>query len=259
MTHSSTAFSLLLSGALATSSLHADPIPVRHTEGRLRGFVVLRSEAGKVIGSGEMSQVTSGERVTYRMTYRFKDGSLDDETAVFTQRGTFRFVSDHHIQRGPFFPKPFEMTISADGNVTSRYPDSGGKLHVETAHLDLPPDFVSGFICTVMANLTPGNSYHVALVAPTPKVRLIRLDITPEPAADFTISGVRYKSSVFRLHTQLGGVAGVVAPLIGKQPEDIFVWVAEGVAPAVVRATAQLCEGGPVVSIELAGGTFPRL
>ena len=244
---------------LLTTSLFAaaEPIPVRHLEGRAHGFVVLRDEANKLIGSGEVIQFAHGDRVTYRMTYRFKDGSLDDETATFTQHTNFQFVSDHHIQRGPLFSKPFDTTVDATGQVTTRTPGGNGPPKVETAHIDVQPDFVQGFICTVMDNLDPKSpAYRVSMLAPTPKVRLIHLGITPEGTKSYSVAGLHLKASVFRIKTELGGVAGVVAPLIGKQPDDIFVWVAEGEAPAVVRADLQLSEGGPYISIELAGLTF---
>ena len=55
-----------------------------------------------------------------------------------------------------------------------------------------------------------------------------------------------------------GGIAGVVAPIIGKQPADTMVWILEGDAPGFVRQVGQLYEGGPIVSIELSGTSFPR-
>jgi hypothetical protein len=52
-----------------------------------------------------------GDRVTSRLIFRFRDGSIDDDVTVFTQRRVFRLVSDHHIQRGPSFPKPLDFLI----------------------------------------------------------------------------------------------------------------------------------------------------
>ena len=58
------------------------------------------------------------------VVFHFRDGSLDDETTVFSQRGTFRLISDHHIQRGPSFPKPIDVFIDAvTGKVTSHAED----------------------------------------------------------------------------------------------------------------------------------------
>jgi len=37
-------------------------------------------------------------------------GSVDDETATFSQEHDFRLIiSDHHIQKGPSFPHPMEF------------------------------------------------------------------------------------------------------------------------------------------------------
>ncbi len=62
--------------------------------------MVARSEAGKIIASGEFSQVVQGDEVTMRLTYKFVDGSIDDETTTYRQQGTFRLVRNHHIQTG---------------------------------------------------------------------------------------------------------------------------------------------------------------
>jgi len=248
-----------LCALILTSALHAEPIPVRHLEGRSRGFLVLRTESGAILGNGEMTQFAHGERVTYRMTYRFKDGSVDDETATFSQRKTFQLITDHHTQRGPFFSKSLDLTIDATGQVTSRTTDSDGKPKIEVTKADLPPDLINGFLPIVMQNILPNTpELKLDMAAPTQKLRLIKLDVTPAGQGHFTIAGVRRTASIFRLKTELGGLTGVVAPLIGKQPADIFIWVAEGEAPATVRAIAQLYEGAPILSIELAGATFPH-
>ena len=60
----------------------AEPISVRHIQRPMHRFMVARSEAGKVIAIGEFSQVPQGDEVTMRLTYRFVDGSIDDETTI---------------------------------------------------------------------------------------------------------------------------------------------------------------------------------
>ena len=245
--------------ALATTPLHADPIPVRQTQGSLHGFLEVRSEGGAVVGHGELIQTAHGSRVTTELILRFKDGSVDDETAVFTQEHTFSLVSDHHIQKGPYFPKPLDMLVEANGQITSKSIDKDGKEQVETQHLDLPPDTSNGIIGQLLVNV-PANSapFKLSLVAPVGKGRLVKLDVTPEGDQHFTVAGATHKAQVFRIHIELGGVVGVIAPVVGKQPEDVHVWVIEGTAPESVRVVQQLYGGGPVVSIELAGATFPH-
>jgi len=52
-------------------------------------------------------------------------------------------------------------------------------------------------------------------------------------------------------------VAGVVAPLVGKQPPDSHVWILGGDTPAFVRAEQPLSAGGPVWRIELTSPAWP--
>jgi hypothetical protein len=85
--------------------------PVRHPQGSAHGFVVLRTLQGRRIATGDMTQVVQGDRVTSRLVFHFRDGSVDDDTTIFLQRGVFRLLSDHHIQRGPSYPKPIEVAL----------------------------------------------------------------------------------------------------------------------------------------------------
>ena len=67
-----------------------------------------------------------------RLVFRFKDGSIDDESVVFSQQHDFRLITDHHVQKGPSFPNPTDVSINAStGQVTVRYTDKG-KEKVET-------------------------------------------------------------------------------------------------------------------------------
>src|SRR5438445_9761849 len=81
----------------------AESIPVHHMEGTVHGFLALRSKEGRVLAMGDLFQVVHGDRVTSRLLCRFKDGSVDDETAVFSQHGNFQVITDHHVQKGPHF------------------------------------------------------------------------------------------------------------------------------------------------------------
>lgn len=82
----------------------ADPVPVRFTRGTIHGLLELRSEDGRVVASGDMVQVAHGSQITAQLTFHFKDGSIDDETTVYSQRRIFQLITDHHIQKGPSFP-----------------------------------------------------------------------------------------------------------------------------------------------------------
>jgi len=238
----------------------AEPIPVKHMQLPNHGFMVARSEAGKIIARFEFLQVVQGNEVTMRLTYRFLDGSIDEETTTFTQQGAFRLVRNHHIQKGQFFAKPVDFTVdAATGIATSSTVDKNGKLHVESEHMGLPDDLANGFVGTLLLNVPHDTTpFRVGILAPISGGRLIRILISPEGEQPFHMAGQTLKATVFRIHPELGGIVGVIAQLIGLQPKDVMVWVLEGEAPAVVRTVGQLGGYGPVISSELEGTSFEK-
>ena len=45
----------------------------------------------------------------------------------------------------------------------------------------------------------------------------------------------QHKATRFNVKVELGGIVGMIAPVVGKQPADTNVWVAGGEAPALVK------------------------
>src|SRR5436190_1138163 len=107
MTIVSRSLALFVAMTVLTSAgvLQGQPVAVRHTEGIVHGFLALRRLDGTSIADGDLIQRARGSRVTTRLVFRFKDGSVHDETAVFSERQRFRLLSDHLVQKGPAFPR----------------------------------------------------------------------------------------------------------------------------------------------------------
>jgi hypothetical protein len=245
---------VVVSGAMARGQ-----VEVKHPVGARHGFLTIRSQGGVNLGYAELSEYAAGDTVTVKMVYHFFDGSQDDETTVFTQGKTFRFVSDHHIQKGRFFKAASDVTVEADGKVTTRTIDKDGKEKVDTEQMDIPPNFANGMVGTVMENIEANATpFQLGMIVPTPKPRAIKLDISPEGEQSFRVAGAVRKAKVFRLKLELGGVVGVIAPLVGKQPKDILISVLEGEVPVVVRIEQQLAEDTPLLDVGLAGASFQR-
>lgn len=222
--------------------------------------MVTRSDTGTIIAAVDFSQVALANEVTMRLTYRFLDGSIDDETTTYTQQGTFRLVRDHHIQKGPFFPKPSDFTVEADtGTVISRAMDRSGKTRVEAEKIDLPSDLANGIVGTLLLNVS-GNTapFRVALLAPVGGGRLVHILVSPEGEESFHMAAQTLRATKFRIHPELGGFVGWLVALIGIQPKDVLVWVRQGDQPAVVKIVGQLGGYGPVVSSELEGTSFGK-
>jgi hypothetical protein len=233
----------------------AEQVPVRHVQRPMHRFMVARSEDGRTIASGEFSQVVQGDEVSMRLTYRFVDGSIDDESTTYTQQGKFRLVRNHHIQKGPFFSRPIDFAVEAStGTVTSRTIDKNGKIRVENKHMNLPEDLANGFVGTLLLNVSHNTTqFRVGMLVPVSGGRLIRLLISPEDEQTVHLEEQAFKATVFRIHPELGGIVSVIARLLGLQPKDVMVWVLEGEEPAVAVIVGQLGGYGPVVSSDLVG------
>ena len=237
-----------------SNKLPADTIPVRHTEGLMHGFLVLRTLEGKALADGQLTQEAQGDRVTAHLTFRFKDGSTYEDTTQFSQRGTFRLLSDHLIQRGPSFPKPIDTLVDAStGQVKVRYTENNGKEKVIAQRLELPPDISNGLLLTLLKDVKPSvPRTTVSMVTATPEPRLVKLAILPQGEEPFKIGSFSHKAIHYVVRAEIGGVTGFLARLTGKQPPDTHVWVLGGEAPAFVKIEGQLYLGGPVWRIQLA-------
>jgi hypothetical protein len=244
---------------LQPGALPAEPVPVRYREGTNHGFLAVRTLEGKILAAGDLTQTVRKNVVVSRLVFRFRDGSVDDETATFSQEHDFRLISDHHVQKGPSFPHPTDVSIDAStGQVTVRYTDKG-KEKLETKRMDLPPDLANGIILNILKNIRPDTAEtKVSYVAATPEPRLVKLSIVPQAEDKFSVVGAAYKATLFVLKVQLGGLTGVIAPLIGKQPPDTKVWVVASGTPAFVKAEQSLYPGGPVCRIEMTSPAWPN-
>ena len=243
-----------------TCAAYAEPIVVQHTEGVVHGFLSLRSPEGSLLAYGDLIQTAEGDRVTSRLVFHFKDGSLQDETFVFSQRGHFQLISDHLVQKGPAFESPLDMMIDvASGHVTVRHKNADGKEEVEDEHMELPPDLANGVIITLLKNMRQDAlPSGVSFVAATPKPRLVKIRISVAGTDSFSVAGSARKATHYVLKVDIGGIAGWIAPLIGKQPLDSHVWILEGEAPAFVRSQAPMSTGGPFWQTDLVSPVWPR-
>jgi hypothetical protein len=239
-----------------TSSL-GDPVAVAHSEGLAHGFLALHSLDGTALADGDLIQTSSGDLVTTRLRFRFKDGSTHDETTVYTQRKTFRLVSDHVVQKGPAFKMEMESIISGSGEVKVRYTERGKEKVIEE-RLELPDDLANGLILTLLKNISPRTpTTTVSMLAITPKPRLVKLEFIPAGEEPFSTAGFGRKAMHYVVKVHVPGIAGAIASLLRKVPPDSHVWILGGDAPAFVKAETPLSPGGPLWRIELVSPVWP--
>jgi hypothetical protein len=245
---------LVVAAFLAVQSLAADSLVVRRSQGTYHAFLVLKSLQGKPLAAGDLVQVAHGNELTARVTFHFRDGSLDDETSVYSQDGVFRLISDHHVQHGPSFPNPIDVEIDA-AKRQIRSKDAKGEPVEE--NFDELPDLCNGMLWTVLLNLDPPDlPRSFPAFAPVQKSRLVSLAISADGEEQLSIAGVRRAVNRYRIKIVLGGVAGMVAPMVGKQPPDLRVWMTGGPAPALVKEEGEFYLGGPIWRVEIAAPVF---
>ncbi len=249
-------FVCFLSGTLVSAS----PVAVRYKEGVVHGFLVLSTLEGNPLADGDVIQIAHGNQITSHLVFHFKDGSRQDETAVFSQRGYFRLISYHLVQKGPAFQRAMEVSIATStGQVTVQYTDDDGKEKAARERLKLPPDLANGLVLTLLKNIRPdAPQTEVSMVVATPKPRLVKLAITAQGTEPFSLAGSSREALHYVVKIEIGGIAGLVAPLLGKQPPDTQIWVLGGEAPAFVKSEGVSFLGGPIWRIELVSPVWPK-
>jgi hypothetical protein len=233
--------------ALLPALAHADVIAVRIPESGSRAFPVLRSAVDKDLAFGELVQTLGGDRVESRLVFRFNDGSLFDETLVFSQRKVFRLLRYRLVQRGASFPSSSDVSFDrASGRYRARVGDEAAEGTV-----DLPPDLHNGMTGMLLRNLPGGGSARGHLLAFTPKPTLLKTELMPEGEESFFVGRDSRKATRYLVKIELGGVKGVLASVIGKEPPDVRYWIAAGPAPTFLKFEGPMFLKGPLWRIEL--------
>lgn len=229
----------------------AAQVPVRYQEGIAHGFLTLRTTDGRLIAEGEVAQTAKDGVVTSQLTFHFKDGSLYQDTTTFTQRGNFRLLKDHIVQKGPSFKVQMEGTIDAQkGQVTVHFEKDGKPKQLEES-MELPADVSNGLLFTIVKNLLANPVTTVSYVALTPKPTVVKLVFTQQGQEKLKAGSTRQPGKHFLMKVEIGGVKGVLASILQKKPPDTQMWVLNEEVPAFVASEGPLYGEGPVWKINL--------
>jgi hypothetical protein len=98
-----------------------------------------------------------------------------------------------------------------------------------------------------------GERVTAQLAAFTPKPRLLRMELHQEGEDRVVFAGDGKQAARHLVDLEIGGVTGVVASVIGKNPPDLRYWLALGDVPAFVRFEGAMFLNGPVWRVEMAG------
>jgi hypothetical protein len=243
---------------LGASEGRAAPVAVRYSEASSHGFVVLSDLAGKALARGELVQWQERGALANRLVFHFDDGSLYDETVRFSAAKSFRLLAYHLVQKGPAFRGDSETQFDRSGRYTARKRSMGGDEERDAGTVELPEDVYNGMTSTLLRNLAAGTNATVHLLAFTPKPNVLDLALAPEGADAFWVGGARHTATRFLVTPKVTGAKGVVASVIGKQPEPIRFWLTEGRVPTFVKFEGPLYVDGPAWRIELASLRWKR-
>ena len=247
-------FAVVAFVVLTAAAARADPVRVRFTESVSHGFLVLRNEAGELLAHGELVQAPRGARVENRLTFRFKDGSVWEETLTFTQQKAFRLITYRQVQRGPSFPTPSDVSFDRDNG---RYRAIVGD-ESDDGEVDMPEDLHNGLTSTLMKNLPPGGTAAGRLLVFTPKPQLLDTELRAEGHDRYFVGDAPRTATRFVLKMELRGMSKLVASILGKDPPDVRYWIATGAAPAFVRFEGPVFLKGPRWRIELGAPRWPE-
>lgn len=246
--------------AFSSAALRAadEAVPVAYKQGTLHGFLLLRSADGKVIATGDQTNVVRGEEIHAELVFHFRDGSLDDEVTDYRQGREFQLIRDHHVQKGPSFPKPLDMTIDVPAGAVTWQDTKDGKSQPQTQHVDMPADLMNGMLQLAVENFpAKSEELKVAYLVADPKPRVVTFSIKPDGQDRMSVGSSPRKADRYNVHIEIGGVAGAVAPIVGKQPADMQLWTLGGDAPVLVKMSGALYAQGPVWTMALTSPVWP--
>jgi hypothetical protein len=251
---------LFLAGSLGFAS-DAPPIRVLHPGGSLHGYLVLKSERGELLANGELLQFMTGpDRLKSELTFRFKDGSWQQEITIFSQRHFFHLLSDHLVQKGPAFKQQMDEYVNAaTGDVTVRYQNEHEEEKVLKERMVLPANLANGLVPTLLENFPPKQlAMTFAMVVATPKPRIVKLDVQTDGEDTFAVGETTCKAHRYLGKVDIGGLTGVIAGIAGKQPPDSHFWIVQGAAPLFLKSVAPQFSEGPLWEIDVVSPTGPK-
>lgn len=250
---------VIVAALLWSCAVEAAPIRVRMIEGNFRGFIILRTLEGAAIAYGEVSQKPTGDLIECRTILRFKDGSLFDESATFSQKGIFILEAYRLVQHGPSFPTSEVSFDRRSGQYQSRSQvEKGDKEKMASGTFEMPKDLYNGMALILLKNLPGGAGATVQMAVFTPEPRLIEMKWSWEGEDEVLLGSRSMKAMRSLVKLKIGGLTGAFASLLGKSPPDLRYWLVTGDVPAFVKFEGAMFLNGPVWRLELTTVGWPR-
>jgi hypothetical protein len=225
----------------------------------MHDFLTLKSLDGKLLANGEVLQSAEGDKVTAHLVFKFNDGSLYEDTAVYAQQGQFRLLSDRRIERGPSFPRAIDTQIDASSGLVTVRTGIGAREKIVTRRRKLPEDMANGIFMMLVNHFPPGtNQITVPFLATTPELHMVNFVMSRGALETVGEAPFQTQLAAYVIKVKIPGALGMLAGLAGKRLRDIKIWTTTGPNPAFVRFEGSLFVGGPIWRIEIAPVAVPE-
>ncbi|MBY0275603.1 hypothetical protein K2Z84_09685 [Candidatus Binatia bacterium] len=232
---------------------------MRFPEGPAHGFFTLSdAKTKRKLAHGELVQWLEKRVIASRLSIRFDDGSLYDETVRFTQRPSFRITSYELTQKGPAFDEDQRVTFDASGRYDVRQRKHGAEEKRASGTTEIPDDVANGLTSVLAKNLPEGASGAAHLLTFRPEPLLLDLTITPQGREPYWVGGARSLATRFVIEPDVPGVKGVLATIVGKEPPTVRMWIAPEPAPVLVRFEGALYVDGPEWRMDLSAPRWTK-
>jgi hypothetical protein len=223
----------------------AAPVEIRFPEGVSKGFLVLRDKDGELLAEGEVSQAATGAgRVVNRMLFRFKDGSVHDESVTFSQNRMLKLLQYQLEQKGPAFPQPVKVTLNGETGAYTVREGRSSKAELK-GRIHLPSDVYNGLTITVLKNLPSPSERVFHLVAFDPEATVYKMVVSPVGTDEVEAAGTTMRAVHYKMKPVLGWWMKTLAWITKKTIPEYDFWVTNDSLPAFVRFEGALYDEGP--------------
>ena len=248
---------ILLCAVFGAGSAHAatptPPIKLAYIEGDVAGTTMIWSDDGKrVLGVIEYVQHRERDQLHIKRVARFRDGSSDEDEAVVRVGDRLESVSGRSIIRDKRGKPVVDIKIDVAGKKLTGFYLDDGKRNAVDEEVDIGPGTYWGPLFNLVlknfaANAT-GTSLVFQTVAPTPKPRVIDMELTRADAATVSrIAGGKVATTRFTL---LPTVNFLIDPILRRFVPKTEFFVDAGKPPMLVRFAGPRNYAGQVMRLE---------
>jgi hypothetical protein len=229
--------SVLLGGSVSAHARDAgDPIDLRYEEGDLTGLQSVLAENGEqAIGTIEFRQHRKGDELETLRIAHFADGSSDEDLAVArVANKRLEALRGHEIIRDASGETTVEVHIDVAGDRVRASWGPPGDRKTMDEKMDLPPGTYWGPLVFIVLKNFDANAQNGRLVfrtvAPTPKPRMIDLELVHEPSDTIERPGFPLATEHYRLRPT---VHWAIDPILARLLPDTSFWTLPGDPPGL--------------------------